>query len=650
VPSLRVLILEDSVTDAELTLYELRRAGFEPEWSRVATRQEFEAALHPKLDLVLADYQLPQFDGAEALRCVQASGYDIPFLLVSGAIGEERAVELMRQGAADYLVKDRLARLGEAVRRALEQRRDRAERARAVAALSDLAASMEQQAKTFDTLLSSVPDLLALMTPDRRYTYVNRAFAERARQAPDAMVGRTLSDADPQLSGQYEHDFTKALSGRIVRGESSYQQTAGELSHYEYYFAPVYGDDGAVVAVACASRDITDRKRTEQMLRQAGEAVEQQRRWLEMVLDLLPLPVVMVEPTSGMVQFSNKAAQAMFGSPIPRDRPAYDVLRFADLSGNELPLDAMPAYRAAQGERLNGVEALWHTDTGRYHLSFHSEALPGAEGHPPMVVLLFQDISHLKQTEATLRESIVQLQRERELREIFVSSLSHDLRTPLAAARMGAELLARQEPGSSAIPRLQGRVLENIDRLNGMIETLLDANLIRAGEPLPLNVDACSLIPALQRVLDEYTTLHGDRFMLVGSTEVNGFWDARFLRRILENLLANAVKYGDDHAPIMIHVDCDREHVRIAVHNHGDPIAREDLASLFEPFRRGVGGGNEKRGWGIGLTLVRGAVEAHGGSVDVDSAPQRGTTFTVTLPLDARQRAQTASDVDGAGT
>jgi diguanylate cyclase (GGDEF)-like protein len=118
---LRVLMLEDRPEDAELALHELRRAGYELNWRRVEDEAGFKANLDPELDLVLADYHQPQFNAIRALKIMQQAGLDIPFVIVSGAIGEDMAVAAVRQGAMDYVLKDRLARLGTAVKNAIEQ-------------------------------------------------------------------------------------------------------------------------------------------------------------------------------------------------------------------------------------------------------------------------------------------------------------------------------------------------------------------------------------------------------------------------------------------------------------------------------------------------------------------------------------------------
>ena len=127
---LHLLILEDREEDAELMLHELRRAGFDPQWQRVDTEADFLAHLDQELDIILADYSLPQFDAQRALEHLKKRGFAVPFIIVSGCIGEERAVECMKYGATDYLLKDRLTRLGQAVRKALAERLLRDERQR----------------------------------------------------------------------------------------------------------------------------------------------------------------------------------------------------------------------------------------------------------------------------------------------------------------------------------------------------------------------------------------------------------------------------------------------------------------------------------------------------------------------------------------
>ena len=142
--TLRLLIVEDDPTDAELVIRELRKSGFDPQFRRVDTREAFMSGLaEDRPDVVIYDHNLPHFSSSEALQLAQRSDLGIPFIIVSHAIGDEEAVALMRGGAADYLLKDRLGRLGESVRHALEQRRLREEHTAARNAIVSLNADLE---------------------------------------------------------------------------------------------------------------------------------------------------------------------------------------------------------------------------------------------------------------------------------------------------------------------------------------------------------------------------------------------------------------------------------------------------------------------------------------------------------------------------
>jgi signal transduction histidine kinase len=142
--TLRVLMVDDDPTDVELIVRELTKSGFDPICSCIDTREEFSMRLvEEQPDVIIYDHNLPHFSSAEALQATQQSGLGIPFIIVSHAIGDEDAVTLMRAGAADYLLKDRLGRLGESIRHALEQRRLRDEHAAARNAIVALNADLE---------------------------------------------------------------------------------------------------------------------------------------------------------------------------------------------------------------------------------------------------------------------------------------------------------------------------------------------------------------------------------------------------------------------------------------------------------------------------------------------------------------------------
>ena len=187
---LRVLILEDHKADAELMLQELRRAQFNPQWQLVETESDYLAHLHSAPDVILADYALPQFDARRALALLQERGLDIPFIIVSGCIGEESAVDCMKQGAADYLLKDRLARLGQAVTVILNQKRLREEK-------RDAEDALRESQRTLSTLMSNLPGMAyrRLHEPSWAFIYASEGCFPLTGYSPSEFIQKRFNYA-----------------------------------------------------------------------------------------------------------------------------------------------------------------------------------------------------------------------------------------------------------------------------------------------------------------------------------------------------------------------------------------------------------------------------------------------------------------------
>jgi signal transduction histidine kinase len=260
-----------------------------------------------------------------------------------------------------------------------------------------------------------------------------------------------------------------------------------------------------------------------------------------------------------------------------------------------------------------------------------------ANGSPYGVYDHAVDVTDRVLARRAVEESVRDLEEERDLRERFVAALSHDLRTPLSAARLSAELLVTKAGDPRQLETATQRLVTNMDRADAMIRDLLDASRIKARQPLPLEIEALDLHEITQATLDELATLHGDRFVLAPAPAIAGHWDKTAVRRILENLATNAVKYGTAGTPITVRIDATAHVAELHVHNEGSPIPDDEQPALFELFRRAPSAStSSQNGWGIGLSLVAGLARAHGGEVTVRSAPGEGTTFSVRLPLDAR--------------
>lgn len=234
---------------------------------------------------------------------------------------------------------------------------------------------------------------------------------------------------------------------------------------------------------------------------------------------------------------------------------------------------------------------------------------------------------------AILEDRIAALHEEQRMRDVLASILVHDLRGPLSAARVAAQMVDRStdDPRSK---RWMSTVLRSLDRAEHMVSDLLDAQRVQAGERLPISRERCDVLDIVRDLVAELSQQHGDRFVVVAPEgPTTGSFDREELRRAFWNLASNALKYGSAD-PVRFTVRSLPDRVEVEVHNEGQPIPADEQATLFEPFTRARHERASPGGWGLGLAVVRGVAEAHGGSVDVVSDPGRGTSFTMRLPFD----------------
>jgi PAS domain S-box-containing protein len=281
---LKVLVLEDHPVDAELVLYEMKRSGYNCISKRVDTQVGYLLAIEDDPDIILADYSLPQFTALQALLLLQERGLDIPFIVVTGTISEEAAVETMVLGAADYLLKDRLSRLGQAVQRALQQKALRDEKRKADQALR------LSEAK-FSKAFRISPDAISISRlSDGKIVEINDGFTDLTGFLSEEVIGDTTLTISIWADPEQSHQFYEIMRNR------------GEVSNMEGVFKKKDGtfwtgllsariiDVNLEPSIISIIRDITERKRAELELQHAhadlAEAYDATIEGWSKVLDL----------------------------------------------------------------------------------------------------------------------------------------------------------------------------------------------------------------------------------------------------------------------------------------------------------------------------------------------------------------------------
>jgi PAS domain S-box-containing protein len=330
--SLRVLIVEDSEDDAVLLLRELERGGYEPTYERVDTPEAMAKALATRSwDVVLSDWQMPRFSATGALEMLREMNAKAPFIIVSGKLGEEAAGEAMRVGAHDYVMKGNLTRLCATVKRGLEEAQTRREREQAQ---EELQRSQER----FRSLVMNSSDMITVFAPDGTRLYTSPSIERVLGYKPDDMVGGSAFDlVHPDDAPRVREEFAELARtpGTGQPFEFRVRHADGSWRVLESIGANLL-DDPSVGGLVFNARDVTDRKRAEEALK---ESEERYRRLVELTPDFIGVH------GGGKVLFTNTAGVELFGATSPEELTGKPVMDFIH-----------PDYREAVRKRISQTQ------------------------------------------------------------------------------------------------------------------------------------------------------------------------------------------------------------------------------------------------------------------------------------------------------
>jgi PAS domain S-box-containing protein len=400
---LKVLLVEDNPSDAELIEHELRRAGIEAVVTRIDQERDLQPALDQAPDLILTDYQLPQFNGLQVVKMVRAAGLDLPVIIVSGTIGEDVAVEALRLGAVDYLLKDRLSRLGPAVTSALEQRRLRAEK-RAV----DEALRLSEA--HLSNLLDNASEAIISIDEDQNIVLFNRSAERMFGYRLEEIIGQPLDLLIPaalvSIHHQHARDFfDEATDEHLVRMRRELTGRRKDGSEFPSEIGLSRLIEQGRTTVTAIVADITERKRAEAALR---ESEKRFRALIENSNDAITLL-----DAKGIAVYDSPAAPGMLGY-APDDWIGREV--FALIHPDDLPTirDLFQSVVETPGARVNSTFRLRHQSGAWLWIEAVATNLL-AEPSVMAIVLNYHDITERKRAEVALAAS------EAELRALFAA-------------------------------------------------------------------------------------------------------------------------------------------------------------------------------------------------------------------------------------
>jgi PAS domain S-box-containing protein len=616
VRALRILILEDSPGDAELMVYELRQGGIAHSYRRVADREQFLNALkEDKPDLILSDFHLPGFDGLEALALAQAICPDTPFIFVSGAMGEEVAIEALKRGATDYVLKDRLSRLGPAVQRALREAEERRERHQAEAALRD-------SEERYRLLLKNIPAVVYKGYLDGAVDFVDEKVEELTGYRKQEFDLRKMNWIDvvlPEDLKSFKEAFRSGLKeARSYIREYRIRRKNGEVIWIQDRGQIICGPDGKVAYVSGVFFDITAR-------RQAEEALRESEARFASFMRHLPGTAVMRD-LKGRYLFANEAWERIQNRP----RRDWEGKTIGEVWPPEIAADiyASDQQVISQGEPVQAIETIPQED-GVHNWLVNKFPIPDKDGRPILIGAVSIDITLRRRAEEALRESEQRLRlltsqlltaQERERKRISME-LHDELGQSLAVLKLQIRAIERALGEDQQDLKADSREL--LRYLDGVID-----DIRRLSRDLsPAILEDLGLQSALKYLIDgvskHYAVSHS--FEVEDLDQLFPSEAQIIIYRIFQECLTNISKHAG------------ATEVFIVVREKDGLISLvlEDNGAGFDAAQALARGAT---GRGLGLAALDERARMLGGALEVRSGPGCGTRVTCIIPVDRKNK------------
>jgi PAS domain S-box-containing protein len=454
------------------------------------------------------------------------------------------------------------------------------------------------------------PAALVLRGRDGRLLFVNRFAAQVLGARQDELLGRRFEDVlPPAVARRLTGADARAEHGTTVEHRETIDTPLGVRTFHTVTFAlagAVAPEDPAVVSIGL---DVTEAQHALERLRHADELLELGDAFLE-----LDRAWRIVRVNRNQERLSQRSRDTTLGRvfwevwpELARPESSYWV------EYHRVMNERVPSEFEAYFEPLDMWTAV--------------AAYPVTDGG---VAVFFRDATRRMRDEQRLRQA-------RDFEQQLIGIVSHDLRNPLSAILLGASsLLAREDLSDRTVASI-ARIRSAAERAARLIRDLLDLTRARLGGGIPIQPRAAELRHVAQQVVDELEPSYADRKISVeASGDTRGQWDPDRIAQVIGNLVTNALKYGARGTPVTVRIAAEDGEVRLSVHNQGAPIPAEVIPTLFEAGGRAAPDPTG-RSVGLGLFIVDRIADAHGGRVEVRSAEEDGTTFTVWLPRSPRQ-------------
>lgn len=628
---LNVLSLEDSIFDFEIISEKLLGAGFKLTISRVETETDFVAAIQSNTyDIILADYNLPNFDAFKALNICKKYSTDVPFICVSGSIGEILAIELLKQGAVDYVLKDRIERLPYAIKRALADKKEKDRRKEAEHALR------ESEERLRDILYSTA-DWVWEVDENGVYTYTSPKMEELLIGSQEEIIGKTPFDFMPSEEARRVMPiFAELMHKRepVVDLENWNMGKDGELICLLTNGVPIFNSEGQFKGYRGVDKNITKRKMAENAVKKSEADLNYAQEIGNMGSWLYHIPTHKYK--------LSKHLSRMLGVHSLNDRTAYNTfhgrIHPEDTHLMELNTHIIATTKAEVSYELRYLDekgnTLWLQNNIRP--VFKNGKLTELRG-------VMIDITEKKKNELELIKAKEKAEASDRLKTSFINNISHEIRTPLNGILGFTEVLTDPDLPPEDKEIYLTMLNNSSERLINTITNFLDISLLTSGNQKVYKKEI-NLKDFMVSVIEKFkaTTTTKSLNLSLEAPEAKDdmkiITDKDLLEKILWQLIDNAVKFTIKGGVTIGYKENDDE-LLFFVRDTGIGILEDNQKEVFDYFmQENTASTRGYEGSGLGLTIAKGFVDLLGGKIWLDSEKDKGTTFYFFIPLEEKRR------------
>jgi PAS domain S-box-containing protein len=623
---LNILILEDNPSDAELIKVTLKKAGITSNNLFVVdNKADYKKTIeNEELDIILSDYSLPQFDALSALEITKEVLPKVPFIVVTGTLDEETAVDTIKSGAWDYVLKERIVRLGPAVENALKLKKEKEKAQAAEKEIQKLSAGIEQS-----------PSAIIITDVEGNIEYVNPGFEKITGYTKDEVKGIKAEFIKASLAQENEEKelWETLKAGKEWKSVIQNKKKSGEYFWEKATISPIKDESGNINNFLAIKEDITQQKKAEDRIKYLKE-------FNELVLNTMSKGLL-VEDKEGKIIFSNPALRELTGYS---DEELIGI-RWYKLLHNEVNEEKRNKIVNREFQCKETLEVQINHKSGEkipVYISYNNiEKDKQFDGS----IVSFTDIRELKEKEKELKRAKEKAEESDRLKSEFLANMSHEIRTPMNGIMGFTRLLKQEGPSDDAWEHYIDIIYQSSNQLLRVINDIVDYSKIQAGQyeleenEIHLNV----LMEELKELFEEEKkSMNKDKIDIILSIPEQQedkviISDHGKIKQIFTNLIDNALKFTLK-GEIEIGFYINNDYVNFFVSDTGIGISEEDQKIIFDRFRQ-VDSSTSRNygGTGLGLTICKTLVELMDGEITLNSEEEKGTTFYFKVPFIEKQ-------------